>query len=184
MGDDPEKIRKTLSTWDKGMQYFCSMKKQNDFTQRGYHTHIETYAARSSVPLSKPALQPQPHFPFLWAFSPGLAGVGCCWGVGLWPILFLLHSGSGKRGADKALELFASSLPSLAGWYRKMEGNPVSHPLLGKRRKVLWVRFPPHKAWFRVAERMGKKLCHKRSERDRYSVGSPLPATPTQNYSP
>lgn len=113
MGDDPEKIRKTLSTWDKGMQYFCSMKKQNDFTQRGYHTHIETYAARSSVPLSKPALQPQPHFPFLWAFSPGLAGEGCCWGVGLWPILFLLHSGSGKRGADREQTRFWSSLPLL-----------------------------------------------------------------------
>lgn len=87
-------------------------KKQNNFIQRSYHPHIETYAARSFVSLSEPALQPQQHFPFLWAFSPGLAGEGCCWAVGLWPILFLLHSGRRKReGSWQGSGAFCLFLP-------------------------------------------------------------------------
>lgn len=108
------------------------------------------------------------------------------WGYDQFCFFFIQVVGKGEQTGSRQGSGVLCLFSSFLGQVIQKDGrkSSVSHPLLGKRRKVLWVRFPPHKAWFRVAERMGKKLCLRRSERDRYTVGSPLPATHTQNYSP
>lgn len=142
--------RKVVSIWDKGIQYFYSIK--NNFTQRRCHSHTAICTRKKFCPTAQVRCAVPTTLLCLWACAPELAEEGILprsrapiafpspWSGGKW---------WGNRQGSRSLyllSLFSSPLFLFLSWIgvieREQRGKcPGAQSWSAKRREVLWVDF-------------------------------------------